>query len=113
MGLEKGLPVLELPSCMERRSLSEEETDVLLSGVNGPTSAGLWRELPEGLSAGASLNVLVFSAFADGRIPNGIWQEIQGAVASGTPILELPSCMEARSLTKEETRAFLSESGHR
>lgn len=57
--------------------------------------------------------ILAFRAFDDGRIPAGVSFEIADAIVNKLQVIELPTCMEHRSLGVEETRARLKELGCR
>lgn len=61
----------------------------------------------------APCDVLVFRSLPDGRIPSGVFCEIGYAKEMGKPVLELPSQMHARGITKEQTREYLLEVGYR
>jgi hypothetical protein len=59
-------------------------------------------------------DVLAFKAFADGSIGAGVAKEIEWARSgNGRPIIELPTCIQSRTLTVEESREFLRDSGNR
>jgi hypothetical protein len=58
-------------------------------------------------------DMLVFRALPDGSIPAGVAKEIEWARVNGKPVLELPSCMQRRALTLEQTREYLGEIGQR
>ena len=60
-----------------------------------------------------SCEALAFRALPDGSIPSGVAQEIQWAVQAGLPVIELPSAVNRRTLTIEQTREYLSEIGQR
>jgi len=57
--------------------------------------------------------VFAFKALPDGRIPSGIVKELQHAKNMKKLIIELPSCIFARSMGKEDTREYLRDAGQR
>jgi hypothetical protein len=56
---------------------------------------------------------LAFRALFDGSITSGCVLEIEHARKLGMPIIELPSNVYRRGLSKEQTLEFLRESGQR
>lgn len=58
-----------------------------------------------------SCALLAFRAFPDGSIPAGVAKEI--VMAGSRPIIELPSSVSKRTLSVDQTRQFLAESGTR
>ena len=58
-------------------------------------------------------DAVAFRALPDGAIPAGVAKEIERAVMSGKPVIELPSCISRRVLTVEQTREYLKEIGQR
>lgn len=56
---------------------------------------------------------LAFRANADGSINAGVAFEIAHANAVGIPVFELPCAVARRTLTVEQTRSFLNDSGAR
>jgi hypothetical protein len=58
-------------------------------------------------------SALFFRSFIDGTIPAGIAKEIAWARLAGIPVLELPSRIERRTLSVDETRITLAELGQR
>ena len=56
---------------------------------------------------------LFFRAFPDGSIGAGVWAEIQAAVKSGIPVMELPRLDPGRQLSIENTRWYLERLGQR
>ena len=60
---------------------------------------------------GAS-DLLCFRALPDGRIPAGVAKEIQCAREHGIPVIELPR-LNGRTMTVEDTREYLMDSGYR
>lgn len=61
----------------------------------------------------SSCDVVVFRGLPDGSLPAGIAKEVKAAKEANKPIIELPSCLERRILTVEETREYLKEIGQR
>lgn len=59
------------------------------------------------------VQLLFFRAFPDGSIPAGIAKEIETAAKLNLPVVELPNGILRRSLSVEETREYLRESGFR
>jgi hypothetical protein len=57
--------------------------------------------------------VLAFRALPDGTIPSGVAQEIKWAGEAGIPVIELPSAVNRRTLTLDQTREYLKEIGQR
>lgn len=58
-------------------------------------------------------DLLVFRALPDGRIPAGVFKEIQWAVEAAVPVMELPSGTLSREMTVTQTRQYLKEIGQR
>lgn len=58
-------------------------------------------------------HVLAFRGYTSGKIPAGVWKEIQAAITLGRPIIELPVILPSRELSVEETRAILHYEGQR
>jgi hypothetical protein len=56
---------------------------------------------------------LAFRALFDGAITSGCVLEIEHARKLGLPVIELPSQVYRRGLSKEQTLEFLRESGQR
>ena len=56
---------------------------------------------------------LVFRSFQDGKISAGVKKEIDKAIEMGKFVFELPTITSQRVLSVEDTRAYLSLSGHR
>ena len=56
-----------------------------------------------------SCDAIAFRAHPNGDIPAGIYKEIQ----ADKPIIELPSSINGRKLTVDETREYLKEVGFR
>jgi hypothetical protein len=61
----------------------------------------------------ATKDALAFRAFPDGAIPAGVLKEIMFAREAGKPVIELPSAVLRRGLTKQQTREALLEGGER
>ena len=57
-------------------------------------------------------DALAFRAHPDGSIPAGVMHEIS-YMQRDKPVFELPSAIERRALTVDQTRAFLREVGKR
>jgi hypothetical protein len=58
-------------------------------------------------------DALAFRALPDGRIPAGVFKEIQWAREAGIPRIELPSGVGSRSMSIDATREYLTEMGQR
>jgi hypothetical protein len=58
-------------------------------------------------------DALAFRALPDGSIPKGVATEIKRAKVNHKPVFELPSRIERRTLTLEETREYLRDIGQR
>jgi hypothetical protein len=58
-----------------------------------------------------SCNLLAFRALPDGAIPAGVFMEIKWARDAGIPVIELPSGVRRRGLTREQTREYIKEVG--
>ena len=58
-------------------------------------------------------DAIVFRATPDGSIPAGVYGEIEVAINTGKPVIELPSCIKRRYLDVEKTREYLKEVGNR
>lgn len=58
-------------------------------------------------------DAIAFRAFLDGSIGAGVRAEIDEAVKLGIPIIELPCCIQRRTLTVEQTREALRDCGQR
>lgn len=56
---------------------------------------------------------LAFRALPDGRIPAGVFKEIEWAREKGIPIFELPSGISTREMSVASTREYLKEVGQR
>ncbi len=56
---------------------------------------------------------LAFRALPDGRIPAGIADEVKWTREAFKPVIELPSSMNSRMISVEETREYLTEIGQR
>lgn len=56
-------------------------------------------------------DLLAFRAFADGSISSGVGSEIGAAKEKNMVVLELPSAIAKRTLSREQTTEFLSNSG--
>lgn len=58
-------------------------------------------------------DVFAFKALPDGRIPGGVWMELEVAKAEGKTIIELPSGIHARKMGRDDTREYLCDIGQR
>lgn len=58
-------------------------------------------------------SAVAFRALPDGSIPAGVAAEIQWFRDKSKPIFELPSSILRRVITREQTREYLVEIGHR
>ena len=58
-------------------------------------------------------DTLAFRSFVDGTIPSGIVSEIQTALKSNMPVIELPILTSNRFLDSIETRLYLEYLGQR
>lgn len=58
-------------------------------------------------------DVFAFRSLPDGRISAGVARELKYAKETGKIIIELPSNIISRSITKEETKEYLKEIGYR
>lgn len=54
-----------------------------------------------------------FRAFPDGTIGAGVYGEIMAVKQAGGLVIELPSMLECRGLSVDQTRAYLKELGAR
>lgn len=59
------------------------------------------------------VDAVAFRALPDGSIPAGVAQEVERARACDKPVFELPTGVLRRTLTVEQTREVLKESGQR
>jgi hypothetical protein len=60
-----------------------------------------------------SCDALAFRALPDGSIPAGVSKEICWAKEAGLNIVELPAAVNRRTLSIDQTRAYLAEIGQR
>lgn len=58
-------------------------------------------------------DMVAFRAHVDGKIPGGVGIEVKKALLSNKPVIELPTFLNSRFLTKEETREYLKYMGQR
>ena len=58
-------------------------------------------------------DAIAFRALPDGRIPGGVYTEIQMFKKEGKPVVELPSNILSRQMTIEQSREYLGEVGYR
>ena len=61
----------------------------------------------------AQCDALAFRSFYDGKISAGVYTEIETALRHDKIIIELPTITSNRVLSVEDTRAYLTLSGHR
>jgi len=60
-----------------------------------------------------SSDCLVFRSFPDGSIGAGVAIEIEWAIASGIPVIEIPRQIKRRTISVDDTREMLRELGSR
>lgn len=65
------------------------------------------------LSCVESCNALCFRATPFGKITAGVFKEIQKAIELGIPVFELPSILESRAMSVNDTRSYLGLIGNR
>lgn len=58
-------------------------------------------------------DAVVFRGLPDGSIPAGVAKEVNWALEYKVPVLELPSSIQRRIISVEETREYLHEVGQR
>ena len=58
-------------------------------------------------------DVCAFRALPDGSIGAGVAKEIDDCMESEIPVIELPSCINRRTLTIQQTVDYLHECGQR
>ena len=58
-------------------------------------------------------DVFAFRALPDGRIPSGVYWEMELALEEGQAIIELPHSPASRKMNPEQTREYLREIGQR
>ena len=58
-------------------------------------------------------DLIVFRGLPGGKIPQGVFKEINAFRRIGKPVLELPSSLLEREQTLEQTREYLCEVGQR
>jgi len=61
----------------------------------------------------AACDIVAFRALPDGRIPAGVYMEVQWAMSMGKTVFELPSGFSGRGMSRDETREYLEEIGQR
>lgn len=61
----------------------------------------------------ASCDAVAFRSLPSGKIPAGIYKEVNHAIERRIPVIELPSRLSQRELTVEQTREYLQEIGLR
>ena len=57
--------------------------------------------------------IIAFRGLPDGRIPSGVAKEVNQAFLDGKPIIELPSGINKRGMSYEDTLEYLQEVGQR
>lgn len=57
--------------------------------------------------------VFAFRSLASGEVPSGIYQEFLWAVQQKKAIIELPTAVQRRALSVDQTREYLKECGKR
>ena len=58
-------------------------------------------------------DLVAFRSFPDGKISAGVAKEVEQALTTGKPVLELPTITEQRVLSVNDTRSYLSYLGNR
>jgi len=58
-------------------------------------------------------DLVAFRALPDGRIPSGVYWELDVAITNGRTIIELPSGIKSREMNLRQTREYLVECGQR
>jgi hypothetical protein len=58
-------------------------------------------------------DAVAFRALPDGSIPGGVALEVQHAIDTGKPVIELPCGFKRRSLDVDLTREYLRDAGQR
>jgi len=58
-------------------------------------------------------DAIAFRAVSGGKIPAGVFKEIEWAKVRAMPIIELPNGILGRGMSVEETREYLKEAGAR
>lgn len=59
----------------------------------------------------ASCDVIAFRALPDGRLLSGVAAEVQYAINTDIPVIELPRLLEKRMMDYPETKEYLTELG--
>lgn len=57
-------------------------------------------------------DILAFRGLPMGKIPAGVFKEIECAISNGIPVVELP-CFTDRKMQIDDTRSYLKEIGFR
>lgn len=74
-----------------------------------------WKNL--GMAFGEQLvaecDVFAFRALPDGRIPSGVFKELEWAMEQNKPVIELPSGIFYREMNIKQTANYLQEIGQR
>jgi hypothetical protein len=58
-------------------------------------------------------DIVAFRALPDGSIPSGVHKELGYATELALPVIELPSSISRRGLTREQTHEYIAEVGKR
>lgn len=58
-------------------------------------------------------DALAFRAHIDGRIPSGVGMEVRKALELNIPVIEVPTFINSKFMTKAETREYLQYLGQR
>lgn len=61
----------------------------------------------------STCQAFAFRSLPDGRIPAGVYKELEWASEMGLPIIELPSNVLEREMSVAATRRYLEEAGQR
>ena len=114
-------PLAYYAHCMALYDTAQEARDVVLVkrlgfavlNPNGPEhQKGAKREGMDYFKAVVlGCELLVFRALPDGAIPAGVYLEIQWAREADMPVIELPSSVLRRGITREQTREYIREVG--
>lgn len=115
-------PVVYYAHCMALYDTAQEKRDVALLqrlgyrvlNPNGPEHQTGARE--HGMEYFKPLvqqrsSVLAFRALPDCSIPAGVYLEIEWAREAEHPVIELPSSVTRRGITREQTREYIREVG--
>lgn len=108
-------PEINLECNQLRERWNENRLDVDVPGYPGGTYATASDAVMDRIFKPIvkECDVLAFRGLPDGTIPSGVAQEIQWAIDAGLPVIELPSAVNRRTLTLQQTRDYLAEIGQR